>query len=116
MAKKRKKEISISDKNIISELKKNRLFSKTKQVPIDNLNIYGTIEAYIEDNKDSIKYILLTDRFLNDFNRYLLSDDTLLLYIDNDNIDIDDLYKYLTNKKYNVIKEIKFKWKSLLWF
>ena len=95
----KKKELNISDINITLELKKNRLFSKTKkQKKMDDLyeQLTECINKYLKKNKH-IKYIILCNSFLSDNKNLFLTSDTLFIYNDNIHLIFNDIKKYIND-------------------
>jgi GTPase Era involved in 16S rRNA processing len=100
---KKNKKISELDETIITYIKKNRKFSRTKQIELkeqDQLNyIYNILESL-----NNINYIIFQDKIYRDHeNRFLYTEDTYVFILNNN--DLVDLIRKIefNNYSYNNI-------------
>jgi len=113
MSKKGKKDTSILDESIVREIKKNRIFSKTRQytIPEDKFKYINDMIAVLQTNNPHIKYLYIMDTIYSDgMLNFLITASDSSMFVIND----DDLFNRLRNHVFSLTGDliIKFVYKG----
>ena len=96
---KKKKKISELDESIITYIKKNRKYSRTKQIELKEQEHLNYISNILESLKN-INYIIFQDKIYREHEeRFLYTEDTYVFILNNNNL--VDLVKNMKFDKYS---------------